>query len=926
MSLRGSKRDRLRVEPGLAPPQQHPRVLLPRDDVRVGDDEPVAGHPARALDAQPARVAEDLHHASPRPRRTPAVARDRRRRRRHARLRAVDARERVEPRERARAARSDGGRTVLSCCRIAERCTSRRASPPLASASAPSTHAIPSPTHGGQHGAQHAVDGGRSRAIRTRPRRRAPTPSKPSAKHHPGDQRAHQPEGRRPRRAAPVVEQQRADPRARPRRRRRSPASASAPPRTPAPSRTGPAAARRPTISQSMPVTSTERTGGPVRSVAVDQQYAPPASPATTARDRRPAALRPARGCSAAASRSVAGRRDRRRATCPPSARRPTRFADGLGARRLRARCTRCSVRRRKQRTSPAAPRAHLPRRRRDDAHAASSVARRRGDRRHARSRSTSRDARSSARCKGTLALPTGEREDGDAGRRLARRSWSTPGLRPGEKLARETTLPAARDDPGARRHRDRQGRRRACPTSDPLASEIAGRVGPAPPERAAELARARRPGRRAGRPDRARARVRRAARRHARRQLLRRRPRARRAASPGAGSAVRTTIDPEVQRAAVDGARRPLRRDRGRCARAPARCSRSPGSPTRRRSRPARRSRSSRSPGVLEAGVAKRNADLPGRRRRRRSRASSSRTPTASPAAARCGSSFAHSCNSRLRAARRQARRASGSSRPPSASASTRTPALAGAARSTIPAAGEIGDDLAVGSTAIGQGKVLATPLQMALDRRGDRRGRRAPAARRCSRATTPSASAPTTPAVAPHDRALHARRGAPTAPASAPRSPASRSRARPAPPSCARRSSEEPPPRGHRPEPPPPERHDATPTPGSPPSRRSSKPRVAVACCSSARAPAATPPRPPAQASCSRRRWRALDVEVDDRPVCRRSAAICELQRAVLERLDLELEEQQRALDRALDAARVGVGSTLLGRDRVRRRRRTG
>jgi penicillin-binding protein A len=40
----------------------------------------------------------------------------------------------------------------------------------------------------------------------------------------------------------------------------------------------------------------------------------------------------------------------------------------------------------------------------------------------------------------------------------------------------------------------------------------------------------------------------------------------------------------------------------------------------------------------------------------------------------------------------------------------------LLGAARSTIPAAAEVGDDLAVGSTAIGQGKVLATPLLMAL------------------------------------------------------------------------------------------------------------------------------------------------------------------------------------------------------------------
>jgi penicillin-binding protein A len=42
--------------------------------------------------------------------------------------------------------------------------------------------------------------------------------------------------------------------------------------------------------------------------------------------------------------------------------------------------------------------------------------------------------------------------------------------------------------------------------------------------------------------------------------------------------------------------------------------------------------------------------------------------------------------------------------------------PGVAGAARATIPAADEIGDDLAVGSSAIGQGKVLATPLTMAL------------------------------------------------------------------------------------------------------------------------------------------------------------------------------------------------------------------
>ncbi|HEV2768659.1 MAG TPA: penicillin-binding transpeptidase domain-containing protein [Solirubrobacteraceae bacterium] len=41
---------------------------------------------------------------------------------------------------------------------------------------------------------------------------------------------------------------------------------------------------------------------------------------------------------------------------------------------------------------------------------------------------------------------------------------------------------------------------------------------------------------------------------------------------------------------------------------------------------------------------------------------------------------------------------------------------AIPGAAISTLPPAGEIGDDLAVGATAIGQGRVQATTLQMAL------------------------------------------------------------------------------------------------------------------------------------------------------------------------------------------------------------------
>jgi len=44
------------------------------------------------------------------------------------------------------------------------------------------------------------------------------------------------------------------------------------------------------------------------------------------------------------------------------------------------------------------------------------------------------------------------------------------------------------------------------------------------------------------------------------------------------------------------------------------------------------------------------------------------------------------------------------------------RPPGVPGAATSTIPPAGEIGDDLALGSSAIGQGRVQATALQMTL------------------------------------------------------------------------------------------------------------------------------------------------------------------------------------------------------------------
>ena len=117
---------------------------------------------------------------------------------------------------------------------------------------------------------------------------------------------------------------------------------------------------------------------------------------------------------------------------------------------------------------------------------------------------------------------------------------------------------------------------------------------------------------------------------------------------------------------------------------------------------------------GVLEEKVAKRT-DTTRSGTRRRSRASTSRTPTASSAAARCG------CPSRTPATSVFAPLGAALGAEKLVETSQKfgfnaEPGLTGAARSTIPAAGEIGDDLAVGSSAIGQGKVLTTPLKMAL------------------------------------------------------------------------------------------------------------------------------------------------------------------------------------------------------------------
>jgi peptidoglycan glycosyltransferase len=311
-------------------------------------------------------------------------------------------------------------------------------------------------------------------------------------------------------------------------------------------------------------------------------------------------------------------------------------------------------------------------------------------------------------RLKGTVRLPMVDTADGKAV------EWSPrlvyPGLRRGEKLTRETTLGTrgdilARDNTPLAKGPDR--------LSDlgPLAAEVAGRIGPAPPDRAAELERR-------GVPDGAPVGL----------TGLEREFDARLAGSPGGvlragarvvaraqardGIDVRTAIDPDIQRAAVEalagrfGGIAVLRPATGEVLGLSGIAFSAPQPPgstfkiiTLAAALEARkvRARSSfpvQTETTLE-GVKLQNAH-----------------------GEACGgslkSSFAESCNSVFAplGAKVGARRLVETAE---RFGFNQDPGPVGAARSTIPAPDEIGDDLAVGSSAIGQGKVLATPLELA-------------------------------------------------------------------------------------------------------------------------------------------------------------------------------------------------------------------
>ena len=356
-------------------------------------------------------------------------------------------------------------------------------------------------------------------------------------------------------------------------------------------------------------------------------------------------------------------------------------------------------------------------------------------------------------RLRGTVTLPMVEEEDGAAVDWRA--AMVFPGLRPGEKLTRETTLPE-RGDILARDGTPLAKGPNRLSDLGPLAAEVAGRVGPAPPERAAELARR-------GVPEGAPVGL----------NGLEREFDERLAGSPGgilrAGSRVvaraeardgvnvKSAIDPDIQRAAVEalagrfGGIAVLRPATGEVLglsgiafSAP----QPPGSTFKIVTLAA----------ALESGKVKPNASFPVQTE---TQLEGVKLQNAHGEA--CGGSlkqsFADSCNSVFApmgakvGAKRLVETAGEVRLQPGA-----RPGRRGALDD--PRRGEIGDDLAVGSSAIGQGKVLATPLELAtVGATIGLRGRRV--APTLSRGSQGQRDARDERAQRARDRALHARRG---------------------------------------------------------------------------------------------------------------------------------------------------------------------
>ena len=309
----------------------------------------------------------------------------------------------------------------------------------------------------------------------------------------------------------------------------------------------------------------------------------------------------------------------------------------------------------------------------------------------------------------GTLRLAVEQPADGEAGVDW-RANNVAPGLRPGERLARQTRMPPraaieARDGTVLAQGDARLGE------ADPSVSQVVGTIGPPPPERADEL-------QAQGVPVGAAVGLTGLEREFD--DALRGTPggtlyagrRVIATSFPQRGSTAHTTIDPKVQKAAVEalagrfGGIAVVRPRTGEVL-ALAGIGYSAPQP------PGSTFKIVTLAGALQSGVVKRSARFP---------VSTSATlegvELQNANGEACGgsleASFAESCNSVFAplGAKLGARRLVATAE---RFGFNEDPSLAGEARSTIPPAEEIGDDLAVGSSAIGQGKVLATPLLMA-------------------------------------------------------------------------------------------------------------------------------------------------------------------------------------------------------------------
>ena len=311
---------------------------------------------------------------------------------------------------------------------------------------------------------------------------------------------------------------------------------------------------------------------------------------------------------------------------------------------------------------------------------------------------------------RGTVRLPL----EGEGA--AARIHWAInltfPGVPEGQRLSRETTMPPRADLLARDNAALAQGTTRTSPTLGSLASSVVGQLGPIPAD---ELERYRK----AGYPDDAQVGISGLERIFERplagtpggRLLAGTTVLAERAPRPG--KPVRTTISPKVQQAAITalagrlGGVLAMRPDTGEVLAAA-------GIAFSGLQPPGSTFKMITLAGALQDGVATPRSTYP--------LASSATLSGVSLANANnevCGGTltqaFAISCNSVFAPLGAKL----GANRLVSIAERfgfNRQPKIPGAAMSTLPAAAEIGDDLALGSTAIGQGRVLATTLQMTM------------------------------------------------------------------------------------------------------------------------------------------------------------------------------------------------------------------